>query len=341
MKKILCLIISLLLIVSLTTFGASASETYQSGDFYYTILDGEATITRCETTKAHLIIPDFLDGYPVVAIGDRAFEDMNCIRKVTISENVKRIGEYAFFGCKNLMTITLTGDCEEIGDYAFGYEGVFSPSGEYQGVTEYSTNIEFFVYEHFSKGYWTLKQYCRHTFKNVTSIDKHKKLGDADFDNEITVRDATLIQKYIANLDYTTALQRLNGDINRDKKVDISDATAIQKSVAGLDYNVETRRIYIKVPDFWVGHNVYLSCDSIDYTKYEYFDAAYDEESNVYYADVPCIFDLVRVFTDAHAEVYTNDVIIPDEGIGYIRCASYRDGGIYMGYTFEWVEVID
>ena len=341
MKKILCLIISLLLIVSLTTFGASASETYQSGDFYYTILDGEATITRCETTKAHLIIPDFLDGYPVVAIGDRAFEDMNCIRRVTISENVKRIGEYAFFECENLMSITLTGDCEKIGNYAFGYVTSHTPEGEASGVIEYSRDIKFYVYGHFSTGYWTLKRYCKHTFKDVTSVNNRKNIADADFDQAVTVRDATLIQKYVAGLEYATELQKLNGDFNRDKMLDIKDATAIQRSLAGLDYHMDTRRVYIEVPDFWVGHNVYLSCDSSGYTKYETFDAVYDDETGLYYADIPQIFDVIRTYTNAHDEVYTNDVSIPDIDTCLVRCASYEDHGIFIGYTFELAEMTE
>lgn len=61
------------------------------------------------------------------------------------------------------------------------------------------------------------------------------KRGDADRDGEITIIDATLIQRSLAELeDDTCGVIGKYGDVNGDG-LDILDATAIQRSLAGLD----------------------------------------------------------------------------------------------------------
>lgn len=70
-------------------------------------------------------------------------------------------------------------------------------------------------------------------------------LGDADDDAEVNIKDATLIQKYIAGLetmeDYQQELANVDGDLDDAglPNVNIKDATAIQKFIAGLDSGCE------------------------------------------------------------------------------------------------------
>ncbi|MDD6646170.1 MAG: dockerin type I repeat-containing protein [Oscillospiraceae bacterium] len=52
-------------------------------------------------------------------------------------------------------------------------------------------------------------------------------LGDVDNDSVIDIRDATIIQKYIARIPVTINLE--NSDVNKDGDIDIADATRIQK----------------------------------------------------------------------------------------------------------------
>ncbi|MBQ1978066.1 MAG: CotH kinase family protein [Ruminococcus sp.] len=60
------------------------------------------------------------------------------------------------------------------------------------------------------------------------------RLGDVDLNHSVNVKDATLIQKYVASLveleDYSLAV----ADTNKDTRITVSDATAIQKFVAGI-----------------------------------------------------------------------------------------------------------
>lgn len=71
--------------------------------------------------------------------------------------------------------------------------------------------------------------------KAVTLKSGEYEIGDVDKDGTLTISDATMIQKYIAQYetfdDYTLTL----ADFNGDNTIDIGDATAIQKSLAGMD----------------------------------------------------------------------------------------------------------
>lgn len=59
-------------------------------------------------------------------------------------------------------------------------------------------------------------------------------IGDVNSDGDISVVDATLVQKYIVGLESLTDLQKKSADVNDDGLIDIQDATDIQKIVVGL-----------------------------------------------------------------------------------------------------------
>ena len=59
-------------------------------------------------------------------------------------------------------------------------------------------------------------------------------VGDTDLSNNITVKDATAIQKHLASLVILTDAPLLLADTDRSGGVTIKDATAIQKWVAGM-----------------------------------------------------------------------------------------------------------
>ena len=57
-------------------------------------------------------------------------------------------------------------------------------------------------------------------------------VGDADMDGKVTIKDATTIQKYVADIE--TSIDLTNADCDFDAKITIKDATQIQKFVAEL-----------------------------------------------------------------------------------------------------------
>lgn len=60
------------------------------------------------------------------------------------------------------------------------------------------------------------------------------ELGDVNRDGKLNIRDATLIQKYLAKLSDLDSEQLQLADYNTDSKVNIKDATQIQKKLANL-----------------------------------------------------------------------------------------------------------
>ena len=65
----------------------------REGKLFYSILDGEVTITDYDDSNImDLIIPETIEGYPVVAIGNHAFEGAVNLRTVQLPDTVTTIG---------------------------------------------------------------------------------------------------------------------------------------------------------------------------------------------------------------------------------------------------------
>lgn len=72
---------------------------------------------RCR--EAELVIPEYIDGYRVTAIAERAFWSKPILKSVLIPDGVVSIGEKAFEGCTSLESIHLPDTLTEIGKEAF------------------------------------------------------------------------------------------------------------------------------------------------------------------------------------------------------------------------------
>lgn len=59
-------------------------------------------------------------------------------------------------------------------------------------------------------------------------------IGDANMDGKLNIRDATLIQKYLAKMLSLSDEQKDYADFDLNGKVNVRDVTAIQKKIAGL-----------------------------------------------------------------------------------------------------------
>ena len=101
--------------------------------FTYRLENGEATLTGYSGKAAMVRIPQTLDGYPVVAIGERVFEGKD-VAAVVLPEGLREIGWFAFYGCAALSNITIPASVTSIG-YAV-FDGcaslrIFCPAGSY------------------------------------------------------------------------------------------------------------------------------------------------------------------------------------------------------------------
>jgi hypothetical protein len=95
-----------------------------SGQFTYSISDGNVTITYYAGSAKDVNIPGTLDGLPVTEIGERAFEDKQ-LTSVTIPDSVTAIGEWAF-AYNQLTSVTIPDSVTEIGEWAFAYNQLTS-----------------------------------------------------------------------------------------------------------------------------------------------------------------------------------------------------------------------
>lgn len=77
------------------------------------------TITGYDGKIIDLVIPDAIDGIPVVAIDDRAFEYCHSLKSIKFPNSITKIGNYAFFFCLDLEEIKLPRNLKSVGDYAF------------------------------------------------------------------------------------------------------------------------------------------------------------------------------------------------------------------------------
>ena len=121
MKKLLSVVLAtaiLLQILPLSIVPVSAIS-YTSGDYMYTVVDGEATILDYTGEGSDIVIPTVLGGCPVTTIGSYSFSLCQKIVSVVIPEGVTTIQYQSFSNCINLYTITIPNTVQLIGAHAF------------------------------------------------------------------------------------------------------------------------------------------------------------------------------------------------------------------------------
>jgi hypothetical protein len=91
---------------------------WTKAQFLYTTNNDSVTITGYTGSNDPVVIPDTLDGFPVVAIGDFAFDGCTATN-ILISSNVVSLGWQAFERCYSLTAIDIPDSITNIGDLAF------------------------------------------------------------------------------------------------------------------------------------------------------------------------------------------------------------------------------
>lgn len=221
---------------------------------------------RYETNDYYTIVPDYyvdISPYELV-YAMHFYEDIEEPRYIDrLSWN---IGEYIYYNKYDHY-----GDTEDATpDYvlAFSGENVCSPAYSAGGFGDKYLLQEYNIYYPYTLGYhiittedmkvYTLREAWDAQIEGIEDVFEDfglgEKRGDSDGDGEITIKDATLVQKCIAKLEKFTEYEYVSGfaekgqgedgmfhdrisDMNRDGEVDIKDATAIQKYIAGIKDN--------------------------------------------------------------------------------------------------------
>ena len=117
LSAVLC---ACLLVVLAALWMPMEAKAETEGSYTYTVTDGKATITQCNTAvSGHIAVPNRLGGYPVTTIGKNAFAGCNKLVRVTVSEGITTIEEGAFNECLLLDEVTLPNGVTTIGANAF------------------------------------------------------------------------------------------------------------------------------------------------------------------------------------------------------------------------------
>ena len=102
--------------LSLTHFAVYAKWV---NPYLYSIEDGKVTITGLDEPHEHLVIPETIEDYPVVAIANDAFCYQNVIKTVYIPDSVTYIGDGVFTSCSAMTTLRLPSNLEYFGSGNF------------------------------------------------------------------------------------------------------------------------------------------------------------------------------------------------------------------------------
>lgn len=77
------------------------------GSLYYETEAQGVRITRYNGLASEVVVPDQIEGYPVVSIGKKAFLSKKHLRRVILPGGIRQIGEWAFALCSNLTEVCL------------------------------------------------------------------------------------------------------------------------------------------------------------------------------------------------------------------------------------------
>ena len=123
LKSLLAGVLAALLLVAVVPMDISveaSAQEFTSGDYTYTVEKGKATIIDVDDLiTGKVVIPDTLDGYPVVCINTDAFSLLTEIEEVVIPNSVVSIRSSAFYKCINLKKITIGAGVSSISSEAF------------------------------------------------------------------------------------------------------------------------------------------------------------------------------------------------------------------------------
>ena len=104
--------------------GNTQVETENELFFCYRVENGKAIITDYKGYSTLVTVPPLLDGFPVIAIGERAFEGKK-VAAVILPEGLEEIGWFAFYGCTSLIDVSIPKSVSSIGYAVFdGCENV-------------------------------------------------------------------------------------------------------------------------------------------------------------------------------------------------------------------------
>ena len=95
------------------------TETTEN-DFDGEVVDGGFVLKRCNSDAKEIVVPETIQGAPVVRIGKNAFAQLHC-ESVVLPSSVTEIDDEAFFECSELKNVELGNGLRRMGKVVFIY----------------------------------------------------------------------------------------------------------------------------------------------------------------------------------------------------------------------------
>ena len=104
--------------LSLTASAASYTEGTLDG-LTYRKYEDYVKIYKADSSISNAAIPAEIEGLPVTAISDSAFENCKSLKSVSIPDSVTFVGQSAFYGCISLNDVQLSASMKHINRETF------------------------------------------------------------------------------------------------------------------------------------------------------------------------------------------------------------------------------
>ena len=220
-------------IIDIGNYSFEGNTEITSVDFsktYFLNRIGLNAFYGCTSLNTELTLKD-----TITIIENCAFQGCSSLPKVNVNAKVSAISNQCFYKCTSLTEAVLYEGVESINPWAFAS----CTELEYVNIPKSVTYIAKSAFNNdpnLTLGVWYNSygyHYAKENNINYTLLDG-VKLGDVDGNGDITISDATAVQRYLAELDVLDDIHLYAADANGDGDVDISDATAIQMAVAEI-----------------------------------------------------------------------------------------------------------
>jgi hypothetical protein len=218
MKKFLSILLSIAVLLCCAV-PFCADTVYRCGDWTLGVVSGAEdysfSIRSYDGEDAVVTAPADYGGYPIIRIDGYAFATNTKVQEVILSDTITSIGAGAFSQCGNLTRIVIPDAVTQIADDAFqncDQVVIYAPADSDAITYAIEHNIAYVV------------------IGALTYV-----LGDADGNGDIECVDATIIQRYIAQIETPyTKTELMRGDVDGSGDLEIFDVTCIQCYLANM-----------------------------------------------------------------------------------------------------------
>ena len=209
-------------------YGLDAITSLSFEDAASLIVIGTSAFTGCSGVTS-LTLTD-----TVTQLGFGAFQNCTGLETLVIGEGITALPTQCFFDCTALEDVTLPDTLTTIGERAFAHCTALRTLAIPDQVTAIADNA--------FDGCDDLMILCAHdSYACAWAVENNVRYsysdgdirGDADADGEISILDATAIQRHLASY-IVSSFNEENADADADGEISIIDATAVQRYLVGL-----------------------------------------------------------------------------------------------------------